>query len=320
MILDATTKSLELVLAAASAATDLPYFASYADHTSSALTPGQNDGTTNDTTAVTAVAAPGSSTQREVLELHVYNADSQISTVKVQLNNNSTLRIVYQCELFPGDSLHYNRQHGWTITDKSGCLRTQDNFSHVASLGCLYHVGGGGAIEANYVAGLVNSTALTTKAMSANSLFAAPFVWPQRAANLDRIAVYVTTGVASSTVRLGVYDATSDVNLYPNALLFGSGTLSTATTSSIASATPNISGVPGRLYWAVLNSSSTATLRAVAVAGAAPIFGLPNTISGTAPQTCIDSTETYAALASTFPASKAAGTSTYPAIFLRFSA
>jgi hypothetical protein len=167
---------------------------------------------------------------------------------------------------------------------------------------------------------VVNGTGLGTVALAANNLFAAPFVAPPRSAMIDRLAVYVTTGVASSTVRLGIYDATSESNLYPNNLLWDSGALATATTNAIAGGTPNLTLTPGRLYWAALNSSSNPTVRAVAVGGACPIFGIADALSATALQICLSGTRTYAALPSTFTASIAAGATAFPAFFLRFSA
>ena len=92
MILDATNKTIEAVLSAAINTTNPSYVASYADHTTTTLTPGSGDGALNGTTAVTIVSAPGSSTQRQVLSFSIYNEDIQISTVTVSLKNYTTGR------------------------------------------------------------------------------------------------------------------------------------------------------------------------------------------------------------------------------------
>lgn len=63
-----------------------------------------NDGSTNNTTAVTVVAAPGSGVRRTVVAITVYNADSSNATVTIQLNNASTLRTILKMVLEPGDN------------------------------------------------------------------------------------------------------------------------------------------------------------------------------------------------------------------------
>ena len=64
MILDATTKKLQVVLAAAVAANQLPVVANWVDMTATATTPGSSNTATNSTTQVDIVAAPAASTMR----------------------------------------------------------------------------------------------------------------------------------------------------------------------------------------------------------------------------------------------------------------
>ena len=61
-ILDTTTRSLEIKLAGAVATLQCPYVTSYVDVTTTTYVPGTKNGTTNDGTAVTIVAAPAAST------------------------------------------------------------------------------------------------------------------------------------------------------------------------------------------------------------------------------------------------------------------
>lgn len=68
-----------------------------------------NDGSTNNTTAVTVVAAPSAGVRRTVASITVYNADSANATVTIQLNNASTLRIIQKVVLEPGDN--------WNVLD-----------------------------------------------------------------------------------------------------------------------------------------------------------------------------------------------------------
>jgi hypothetical protein len=120
LILDATTKSLEIDLAGAVSANELPVTAHYTDITTTLYTPGSNDTQTNGATAVTIVAAPAASTQRHVESISVYNADTAAATVTIQLNNNSTLRIITKVTLQPGETFFYEDGIGWQILDYSG--------------------------------------------------------------------------------------------------------------------------------------------------------------------------------------------------------
>lgn len=110
ILLDATTKSLEVLLAAAVTTSQLPYTAHYIDVDTSTFaltTSAESDGTTNDTTAVTAIAAPSSGRARQVKFLTIYNADTVAATVTVRINNNGTTRILAKVTLQPGETLQY---------------------------------------------------------------------------------------------------------------------------------------------------------------------------------------------------------------------
>lgn len=97
MILDATTKSLEIKLGEAHATTQCDVVACWGDYTSSSFTPGETGTVTNDTTAVTVAAAPAASTQRLVQEVCVYNADTIPHVVILQVHDTAgggTVRVV----------------------------------------------------------------------------------------------------------------------------------------------------------------------------------------------------------------------------------
>jgi hypothetical protein len=106
--LDASTKSIEILLAGAITTSQLPITASYIDINASleATAMPEADTQTNGATAVTAVAGP-SSGSRKVSDISVFNADTVAATVTVRLNNNGTFRILCKVTLAVGDSLHY---------------------------------------------------------------------------------------------------------------------------------------------------------------------------------------------------------------------
>jgi hypothetical protein len=123
MILAATTSSLEVILAGAITTNQLPCVSSWVDITATAFTPGHTDTQTNGATAVTLVAAPGASTQRQVKYINIYNADTVSATVTVRYNANATLRTLAKIILLTGESLIWDGQ-AFKVLDASGSVKT----------------------------------------------------------------------------------------------------------------------------------------------------------------------------------------------------
>ena len=108
LILDTTTKSLEIKLAGAPATTQLPWVVNYVDRLSSTQAVsalGNNNGATNSGTAVTMLAAPASGHTRQVVGLSVPNVDTAAVVLTLQYNDNGTLRIIYSATHAVGDNL-----------------------------------------------------------------------------------------------------------------------------------------------------------------------------------------------------------------------
>src|SRR3990167_9499841 len=123
IILDTTTKKLQIILAGAVAANELPVVVGFADVTTTAFTPGEQNSTTNGGTAVDICAAPAASTQRVVKDINVYNEDSAAVTATVRLNDNATIRILRKVALAVGDTLKYGDK-GWQVIDSNGNEKT----------------------------------------------------------------------------------------------------------------------------------------------------------------------------------------------------
>lgn len=120
IILDTTSKSLEVVLGGNVTTNQLPFSVSYVD---TAATPplSESDGQTNNTTAVTMVSAPGSSTARRIIKtLSIQNKDTASATVTVRLNNSSTLRNIVVVTLAAGSTLMLTDADGWKVMDTNG--------------------------------------------------------------------------------------------------------------------------------------------------------------------------------------------------------
>ena len=104
LILDATTKSIEVAMSGAAATTNPDFTAAWADNTGSAFTEGASDGALNGTSAVTLVAAPASSTRRVVKTITIENKDTAPVTLTISYNNNSILRVIAKVTLNVGDT------------------------------------------------------------------------------------------------------------------------------------------------------------------------------------------------------------------------
>lgn len=118
LVLDATTKSIEVAMSGSAATTNPDFTAAWADDTGSAFTEGASDGALNGTNAVTVVAAPGVSTRRVIKSITIENKDTAAVTITVSYNNNSTLRTIAKVTLNVGDT--------WTTNgtfDTNGSLK-----------------------------------------------------------------------------------------------------------------------------------------------------------------------------------------------------
>jgi hypothetical protein len=124
MLLDVNNKSLEFVLGAAHTTNQLTFIVVSNDLTSSTFTPAENDGVSNDTTAVTMVAAPDPNHQKQIKHVAIFNTDTVPATVTVSLNNNTVLRTLIKVTLSAGDCLFYDEGAGWRVVDSNGIIRT----------------------------------------------------------------------------------------------------------------------------------------------------------------------------------------------------
>ena len=192
IILDATTKSLEVALGGAVATNQLPFVASYVDITTNTFTPSSNNGETNDTTAVTLLAAPASATQRQLKYLSLVNEDTANVTVNISYNDNSTLRKVADFTLITGDSLYYTDGEGFRVFDSVGNLKQGEGFAPV---------------ETGYVAKTANYTLTTadyTVDCTANSF---TLTLPTAVGNVGRIFQMKNSGGVSDIITINTTSA-----------------------------------------------------------------------------------------------------------------
>ena len=125
--LDATTKSLEIDLTGAVATNQLPFVACYVDISQSTFAMSavaEQDGTSNSTTAVTCLSAPGASTSRVLKFFSWKNSDTAAREGWLQLNNNGTLREIWKGTLQVGDTLFLVDAANYHVLDSSGNIKT----------------------------------------------------------------------------------------------------------------------------------------------------------------------------------------------------
>lgn len=185
---------------------------------------------------------------------------------------------------------------------------------------------GGGTLGAVhwYTANAATAAQLNAlTALTANRIYAIPFIAPARGGTLDRIAIRVDTAVAASVVRLGIYENNNDdTTIYPGALLLDAGTVTSASTG-VKTITISQALTASKLYWLVCTSGHGPTIYRVPLDECTHILGQDGTFNG-ANNTHIRATFTLAALPSTFTnaaiTSPALSVADCPAIAVRFSA
>jgi len=120
MILDATNETIEILLAANVTSQQASFMCSYNEVSSTTLVPYQNNGTTNNTTAVTVVSSPSSGFQRQIREVCVTNNDTGTIIVTIRYNNTSVTRTLFIASLDTNESLIFDLENGWMVYDIFG--------------------------------------------------------------------------------------------------------------------------------------------------------------------------------------------------------
>ena len=122
MVIDNTSESIELLLAASVATSQATFTCGFNDMSSTALTPSETSGSSNNTTPVTIVGSPSSGFARQVRVIMIENNDTSPITVTVRFNNGSVTRIVMKATIAAGESLCYSNTSGWKTEDANGLL------------------------------------------------------------------------------------------------------------------------------------------------------------------------------------------------------
>ena len=136
IVVDIPGKSIEVVLAGAVSATQLPFVVNYTNTSREGRKSiGSTNGTTNNTTAVTILAAPSSGARREAESISLYNADTGSATVTIRINDNSTTRIIVKVVLATLDHLIYTAAAGWFVMTSAGFIKSTLTATNLDDLG-----------------------------------------------------------------------------------------------------------------------------------------------------------------------------------------
>jgi len=134
-------------------------------------------------------------------------------------------------------------------------------------------------LDRYYAAGAMNSTAATTGSPLTDNHYLLPLLMPRRCI-VDRLAFRVTTGVATSVARIGLYDCRDwrAGNIYPNRCLFPSGEFDCSGAAATKEAACRVQLEPG-LYWLdFIAGTSSPTIRCFAAASMFPIVAGNSTL------------------------------------------
>lgn len=119
--LDATTKSLEVVLGSAVTTTAMDWNVYYYDVPSRTIQDqaeyrqGHAHGQTNGTTTVTLVNAPPNGVTRNITHISVCNRDTATKQVIIKMDISTTERWLVSPPLLSGETLMYSSNGGWQI-------------------------------------------------------------------------------------------------------------------------------------------------------------------------------------------------------------
>jgi hypothetical protein len=127
IVLTETTDTLQVVLAGSVTANQLRCMTSWRDITTTAYTPGRTVINTNNTTDVSIVGSPASSTQRVVDFISIYNADTAAATVTVKFDANGTEYILFKGQLAVDERLEYQEGQGFKTFNNQGAIKSSIN-------------------------------------------------------------------------------------------------------------------------------------------------------------------------------------------------
>ena len=140
-----------------------------------------------------------------------------------------------------------------------------------------------------FVSNNQNGTALGTQAQVANRTIITPFM-TSVPMSIDQLGISISTLLAASNCKCVIFQ--SDSNGRPTTLLRETANIDCSTTGTKFASITSLALTDGTIYWIGVRSSSTQTIRTLAV-GASPVISVTNAATPVL-QSCLIRTETYA--------------------------
>ena len=179
LILDSTTKTIQVNMSAAAATTNPDFTVAYADNNGTTFVEGASDGALTGATSATVVSAPANGYRRIIKGIFIENKDTAPVTITVNYNNNGTQRTIAKVTLNVGDT--------WSTDgtfDTYGALKQTIGLVNLASVTGTLAVANGG-------------TGVTTSTGSGNSvLSSAPTLTNPTVTNYVETAYVANTSTA----------------------------------------------------------------------------------------------------------------------------
>jgi hypothetical protein len=276
LILDTTTKSIQVSMSGVAATTNPDFTAAWADNNSTNFIEGASDGTLSGTTDVSVVSAPAAGYRRIIKYITIENKDTAPVTITVKYDNNGTQRTIAKVTLNVGDT--------WTTDgtfDTFGALKQAIatlNLSTSVTGTLAVSNGGTGATTLNGLAKGNGTSAFT--AATAGTDYVDPSVASTYTATqtfngsssvlgvvLNDVAEVTTVSATAATGTIN-YDVTTQSVLY-------------YTSNASANWTVNLRGSSGTSLNTLMSTGQTLTVVFMVTQGATPYFNNVIQVDGT---------------------------------------
>jgi len=276
LILDTTTKSIQVSMSGAAATTNPDFTAAWADNNSTNFIEGASDGTLSGTTDVSVVSAPAAGYRRIIKYITIENKDTAPVTITVKYDNNGTQRTIAKVTLNVGDTWTTDgtfdtfgalKQAIATLnlsTSVTGTLAVSNGGTGATTLTGLAKGNGTSAFTAatagtDYVDPSVASTYTATQTFNGSSSVLGVV--------LNDVAEVTTVSATAATGTIN-YDVTTQSVLY-------------YTSNASANWTVNLRGSSGTSLNTLMSTGQTLTVVFMVTQGSTPYFNNVIQVDGT---------------------------------------
>jgi len=150
LVLDTTTKTIQVAMSGAAATANPDFTAAFADNNGTSFVEAASDGALSGSTDVVVVAAPASGFRRIIKKIFIENKDTAAVTITVKYDNNGTQRTIAKVTLQVGDT--------WTTDgtfDTNGALKQTLGSVNLNSVTGTLGVANGGTGLTSLTAGYI---------------------------------------------------------------------------------------------------------------------------------------------------------------------